>query len=262
MAAWVAGLLVLSLESRAYVCIFLRAMKSTIAIKNDVLSGRILAAIAPVLLAFAIAGCGNGKAAEPELPPEVAGYAKDLQSEYVAVRLSAVKSLVSVEQREAVDVLTQALSDVSPRVRRWAVWALGHKTQDDIRATIAIIETLKDDDANVRCAATTALGEVADEKVVGHIANRMADPHPAVRLTASALLAQHTDEMYLKQQEARIITLAMRLLDEPNLTLSRNAVLILNRISEKGYGAKLDWLAATVSQRRQVVKRWKAWHER
>ncbi len=252
----------LSLESRADVCILRWVMKSTMAMKKNVLSGCFLAAIAPAVLAFAIAGCGNGKAAEPELPPEVAGYAKDLQSENVAVRLAGVKALASVERREAVDVLTRALSDVSPRVRRWAVWALGHKTQDDIRATIAIIEKRKDGDANVRCAATTALGDVADAKVVGHVANRMADPHPAVRLTASGLLAQRIDETYLKQEQVRIITLAVKLLDEPNLTLSRNAVLILNRISDKGYGAKLDWLAATVPQRRQVVKQWKAWHER
>ena len=213
------------------------------------------AGLLPVLLA----GCGSAPGNERvKIPPELQSCAKDLAAEDAAVRIAAVKSLAQATQPEAVDLLQAALKDTSPHVRRWAVWALGHKS--DKRAVIVIIGRLEDPDANVRCAAASALGRVPDVNVVGHVANRLADPCPAVRLAAADQLAQHVAITLLKQQQTRIVPLAIKLLDEADLALSRDSVLILLRVSGERYGEGLDWLDITVPQRRKVVEQWKAWY--
>ena len=206
------------------------------------------------------AGCGTGPAGEAAItfPPEVAQHCESLNSEAASIRLAAVKALAQVELPESVDALLPVLDDPDESVRRWTVWALGRK--NDLRATVAIIGSLEDSDANVRCAAVSALGSVRNQKVVGHIANRLADPSTAVQLAAGDQLAQHVPEELLRPEAWRIVPLAMRLLDSPNPALSRNAVIIMGRVSDQSYGAGLDWLDTSIQGRREVVAQWRNWY--
>ena len=206
----------------------------------------------PLLLA-SLSGCGRA-----DLPPDVAVHAEKLTSNDSAVRLDAVRALARLEHPETVDALLPALADDDPQVRRWAVWALGRK--QDARGVVAIIGALGDPDANVRCAATSALGSVRDAKVIAHVANRLADAHPAVRLAAADQLAYHVPVELLRLEQTRIVPLAMKLLEEKNLALSRGAVRLLGRISGRSYGAGVDWLDTTVARRRAIVDQWKTWY--
>lgn len=86
----------------------------------------------------------------------------------------------------AVQPLIDVLKDSDPRVRAYAVRALGRT--GDSRAVEPVIELLNDEDENVRSNAAMALGKLADRRAINPLTKASKDKSERVRtLTRSAI---------------------------------------------------------------------------
>jgi HEAT repeat protein len=85
-----------------------------------------------------------------------------LQTRATHLRQAAARTLCSIGDARAVDVLILALKDPDPTVRLWSVRALGRL--DGPRAVTALLEVLQDKDYLVRDEAATALGRIGNPR--------------------------------------------------------------------------------------------------
>lgn len=122
----------------------------------------------------------------PLLPRTFEAALRDLGSAKPAVRVEAVRALVShgEQARERVlEGLTAALTDEAPEVRAAAASALA-----DLQATEAIDALLgaaADADVRVREMAFAALGEVGDERALPVVQRALSDEAAPVRFQAT-----------------------------------------------------------------------------
>ena len=141
----------------------------------------------------------------------------------VGDKKAAIRELGRLPDDDAVAILSFALTDEDPRVRRAAAAALGRIGSDAADAALAsgmndhdparraqaadylataggysavdyLELALRDDDARVRSNAVEALGDIGDSRSVNIIGTALRDPDPEVRERAAEMLDQLSDE--------------------------------------------------------------------
>ena len=146
---------------------------------------------------------------------QVVDFVRQLQSQNVDVRLSAVKALARIgpEAKEAVPALIAALKDKDDGVRSFAAEALGRIGKE---AVPALIVALKDQNAGVRNSAVYTLGRIGPEakEVVPALIAALKDKDDGVRSFAAEALGRIGKEAVpaliaaLKDQNAVVRPLA------------------------------------------------------
>lgn len=141
----------------------------------------------------------------------------------VGEKKAAIRELAQLPDDDAIAILSFALTDEDPRVRRAAVDALAKNGShaahavlassmhdDDAARRAAAVESLaraggysavdyldlalRDDDARVRTAAVEALGDIGDSRAVNIIGTALRDSDPEVRQRAADMLDELNDE--------------------------------------------------------------------
>ncbi len=138
-----------------------------------------------------------------KLPPdeqerECARLVVELQQELdPAIRAQIVRTLGVFRTEIATAALTAALADADPRVKIAACEAWGKRGGPDAATNLA--EVLSEhtrpnvkEDADVRLAATRALGEVKDNSAMTGLALALEDPNPAMQFRAVESLQKVT----------------------------------------------------------------------
>lgn len=160
------------------------------------------------------------------LPRNLEACRRDIAHKDVKVRLSVVSDLArgasQGDRSTRLELLSQALDDSSPEVRRRALVALADLTAKEMRDRVLAL--LRDPEISVRQMAVLCLGEIAhetDEEVVGRLASFLRAGDPAVRYQA---LIAHTElckgeaqgdlERALRDEDGEVRELAVRLVDE------------------------------------------------
>ena len=141
----------------------------------------------------------------------------------VGDKKAAMRELSQLDDNEAVAILSLALADEDPRIRRAAAAALERIGTDEALAALAsgmgdvdaarrasaaeslaraggysavdyLELALRDDDARVRASAVEALGDIGDSRSVNIIGAALRDPDPEVRQRAADMLDELNDE--------------------------------------------------------------------
>ena len=101
-------------------------------------------------------------------------YIKDLKSENIMVRKSAIYYLGRNGEKSAVPILIEFLRDDQPKdIKLTSIEALGEI--GDGRSVEALVDTLTEHDADIRIAAVEALGKIKDSKSVKPLINVLHD---------------------------------------------------------------------------------------
>jgi len=101
----------------------------------------------------------------------------------------AAAALGGMEARTAVPVLTKLLADRDPRVRRWAVAALGEIADQQTVAPLSKV-LARDSDPGVRVEAAFRLGKFGGEAARPALAAALKDSNADVRRLANAALKE------------------------------------------------------------------------
>ena len=126
----------------------------------------------------------------------------------------------------AVDALTEALTDPSPRVRAAAAEGLGRIGAGATSAVPALATLSRDTDVRSRVAALEALGRVtgSPDASVPALRQALADAEPAVRAAAASSLGG------FRTQAASASAELVRLLKDPDAGVRRSAVYTLGEL--------------------------------
>ena len=107
----------------------------------------------------------------------------------VTLTVSCSEVALGMEARTAVPVLTKLLADRDPRVRRWAVAALGEIAAPETVAPLSKVLT-KDPDPGVRIEAAFRLGKFGGEAARPALTAALKDANTDVRRLANAALKE------------------------------------------------------------------------
>lgn len=159
-----------------------------------------------------------------DIEPAKALYLETVISQgTVGDKKAAIRELGRIPDHDAIAILSLAMTDEDPRVRRAAASALASIGSDDAHAALAsglqdhdparraqaadylamaggysavdyLEVALRDDDARVRTASIEALGDIGDNRSVNIIGAALRDPDPEVRQRAAEMLDQLGDE--------------------------------------------------------------------
>jgi HEAT repeat protein len=129
-----------------------------------------------------------------QLPRKLAACERDVRSDKVDVRASAIGDLVAhtrdAASRElALGLIAKGLADDAPRVRAAAAIALADADGGEAHA-LALVAAVDDDDDEVRQLAVTALGELGDAAAVARLLRAAEDDRPSMRYQAVIALAR------------------------------------------------------------------------
>jgi len=104
------------------------------------------------------------------------------------------------DETEAVEPLLHALKIGAPGVQVCAARALEklQKKVQDVRIIGALLDALKNSEANIRAAAASALRNCADEKRINPLLKAFKDPVPIVRVAAAEAIGKTERAEYLK----------------------------------------------------------------
>jgi HEAT repeat protein len=115
--------------------------------------------------------------------PAYEPLAKALAAPVWIARTNAAWALGALRDRRAVPLLSRALVDTEPNVRKRTAWALGALNASE--AVPALVEALKDSDAGVREQAAWALGAIDDRRAVDGLIGALGDSVASVRKQAA-----------------------------------------------------------------------------
>ncbi len=102
------------------------------------------------------------------------------------VRRNAVRTLVKIGGKRAVEQLIKALEDKNRYVHYSAIYALGNI--GDKRAVEPLIKALKDNDEDDRDSTAEALGKIGDKRAVEPLIKALEDKEEYVRQSAAKAL--------------------------------------------------------------------------
>jgi hypothetical protein len=146
------------------------------------------------------------------LPRNLEASFRDLGSERVAVRASAIRDVVrhagrsDATRARAIPELERALrDDAAAEVRATAAVALADLGAAEALATLLV--AVEDDDANVRQMALAAVGEIGDPRAVQRLERAVRDPRPEVRYQAVIAFARVARDD--SASVARVLTAAL-----------------------------------------------------
>jgi len=108
----------------------------------------------------------------------------------------ASETLIRIADVRIVDKLIESLKDNDSEVRRNAASVLGKIGSE--RAIEPLIERLKDDGPDVRWKADSALGEIGSERAIKPLIKRLKDDNPDVRRSAAYALGEIGSERAIK----------------------------------------------------------------
>ena len=135
----------------------------------------------------------------------------------------------STQDTGVVNALIARLKDENAGVRKAAASSLGQR--GDLRAVAPLITVLADSDADVRYTAIDALANLEDRRAIGPIAGLLKDPVTEVRRNALSALS-HWDQGVPTAQ-------VVALLDDPDADVRREAVNLLEHLNARSSGAEI-----------------------
>jgi len=118
---------------------------------------------------------------------------RTLKDEDVDVRIAAVTALGNICHAKTVPALIQALRDASPYIRQKAAVTLRALRVSKPEDVDVVIRALQDNDANVRCAAAEALGEIKEKRATSYLMRTLKDPEWYVRRAVALALGKIED---------------------------------------------------------------------
>lgn len=124
--------------------------------------------------------------------PQVEAFFKDLaRSENIVPRMMGVYGLGFFDIADTIDVLSAALDDESPEVRKIAVGAFGRSCPLNEECLSKVEQKLGDENSEVRMAVFDTLGLCSDERYVNNLIMGLSDPDPWVRIRCAERLGEN-----------------------------------------------------------------------
>jgi HEAT repeat protein len=150
--------------------------------------------------------------------------------------------------RPAVDLLTRAVKDPDPRVRRGAALALG-RIRPVVPGTASTLTAgLSDPDRDVRAAFLTAIGAIGPRaaEAVPTVRGLLKDDSPEIRILALEFLARATP------RDDRLVTDIAPLLRNADPRVERRTVEVMRTLGPRGFKAMPEIVAKLDSKDPQV----------
>jgi len=201
---------------------------------------------ADVYITIALSGYGD-PGTEDETETETEKLIRALKSENGYTRTAAVMALGELEERTAVDILLQKLTQDYPLIRTGAALSLG--MIGDERAAETLLKEMKSSgDEYIRSSAAIALGKIGTERAVPFLTGRLRDGKADVRSSAALALGMIGDETAVEPlievlESGKAADGRVKSVLNANPEVRKSAVLALGEIGSKdATGALIDVL--------------------
>lgn len=162
-------------------------------------------------------------------------------------RTEAADALVKMGP-EAIDALTQGLSDENPQIREMSVWTLSEIKTPVARVVPAIISSLTDPDETIRVVGSVALQGLG-EPAVPYLIDALTAPSAEIRLNAAYALGEIGTPL------DTIIPALINTLTDPEWNVRRLVVRALIRIGDPAVNPLIQALNSPDQDLRRMAER-------
>ena len=165
----------------------------------------------------------------------------------VSRRTKAADALVKMGP-EAIDALTQGLSNENPQIREMSVWTLSEIKTPAARIVPAIISSLTDPDETIRVVGSVALQSLG-EPAVPYLIDALTAPSPEIRLNAAYALGE------IGTPFDTIVPALINTLTDPVWNVRRLVVRALIRIGDPAVNPLIQALNSPDQDLRRMAER-------